>query len=297
MALKLAEDSLPAYAHPNSPKKFTQHQLFACLVLKEFLNNDYRGVVIMLQECGDLREAIGLKQAPHFTTLQKASDRLLQEKETHQLLEASLAEARRRKLLPKCISLAAIDASGFSARRISRYFSRRCGQDTPGKRPTTTSRHFPKMAILADCASHLILAIHFEQGPGPDITHARSLRTKSLNRLRVTTLAADAGYDAEWMHEFVRETFGVRLLVPPRIGKATGKPPKTRYRRWMYSHLHHTRYSQRWQVETVFSMLKRRLTETLSAKSEPRERRAANLKALAHNILILWRVELFYRAT
>ena len=36
-----AKRALPAYAHRFSPKKFTQPQLFACLVLKEFLQLDY----------------------------------------------------------------------------------------------------------------------------------------------------------------------------------------------------------------------------------------------------------------
>jgi len=35
MALAVAKRALPAYRHVNSPKKFTQHQLFACLVLRE----------------------------------------------------------------------------------------------------------------------------------------------------------------------------------------------------------------------------------------------------------------------
>ena len=47
------------------------------------------------------------------------------------------------------------------------------------------------------------------------------------------------------------------------------------------------RYGQRWQVKTVFSMIKRRLGETLSARSYHRENRALLLKAIAHNVLIL----------
>ncbi|MCH8807573.1 MAG: transposase, partial [Planctomycetes bacterium] len=47
------------------------------------------------------------------------------------------------------------------------------------------------------------------------------------------------------------------------------------------------RYGQRWQVETVFSMIKRRLGETLSARSYHRQNRALLLKAVVHNILIL----------
>ena len=37
MAYAMARDALPKYGHRFSPKTFTQHQLFACLVLKEFI--------------------------------------------------------------------------------------------------------------------------------------------------------------------------------------------------------------------------------------------------------------------
>ncbi len=77
MACATARDALPKYGHRFSPKKFTQHQLFACLVLKEFLKTDYRGVVGVLTDCPDLCAAIELEHVPHYTTLQKAADRLL----------------------------------------------------------------------------------------------------------------------------------------------------------------------------------------------------------------------------
>ena len=73
----VARKALPAYAHRFSPKKFTQHQLFACLVLKEFLKLDYRGVWQLLLDTPDLRAVIELRATPHWTTLQKAADRLL----------------------------------------------------------------------------------------------------------------------------------------------------------------------------------------------------------------------------
>ena len=77
IAYATAQRALPAYAHRFSPKKFTQHQLFACLVLKEFLKTDYRGLVGVLADCTDLCAAIKLEPIPHFTTFQKAADRLL----------------------------------------------------------------------------------------------------------------------------------------------------------------------------------------------------------------------------
>ena len=76
-ALTAARRALPAYSHRQSPKTFTQHQLFACLVLKNFLRTDYRGIVAHLADHPTLVAALDLKKVPHFTTLQKAAQRLL----------------------------------------------------------------------------------------------------------------------------------------------------------------------------------------------------------------------------
>lgn len=84
VAYATAQRALPAYSHRFSPKKFTQHQLFACLVLKEFLKTDYRGICEHLADCADLCETIELQIVPHWTTLQKAADRLL--KKTPQIV-------------------------------------------------------------------------------------------------------------------------------------------------------------------------------------------------------------------
>ena len=61
-----ATKALPLYRHPNSPKKFTQPQLFACLVLKEFLRLDYRGLAAFLADVDALTVLIGLTTIPHF---------------------------------------------------------------------------------------------------------------------------------------------------------------------------------------------------------------------------------------
>lgn len=76
-ALKVAQRSLPLYSHPKSPHKYTQHQLFAILSLMQFLKADFRGIVAMLSEWSDLRQALGLNQVPHYSTLCYARRRLL----------------------------------------------------------------------------------------------------------------------------------------------------------------------------------------------------------------------------
>jgi len=76
-ALAVAKEALPPYSAVRSRKDFTQHQLFAVLVLREFLQLDYRGVVQLLSEWSELRKALKLKRVPHYTTLQKSHERML----------------------------------------------------------------------------------------------------------------------------------------------------------------------------------------------------------------------------
>jgi hypothetical protein len=110
----------------------------------------------------------------------------------------------------------------------------------------------------------------------------------------IETLAADAGYDGEHHHRFARD-HGVRSLIPPRIGRPTKKPPSGYWRRQMKARLHLTRYTQRWQVETVNSMLKRLLGSALRARHYWSQCREILLRAITLNIMIL-RTRVFYRA-
>ncbi len=84
--------ALQDYSHRNSPQKFTQPQLFACLVLKEFLQLDYRKLAALLADTPDLCRVIELDSVPHYTTFQKAAHRLLQFSLAQRLLGESLGD-------------------------------------------------------------------------------------------------------------------------------------------------------------------------------------------------------------
>jgi len=77
VALGVGREALARYSHPKSPHKFTQPQLFALLVLKQFFKLDYRGLVSWLQEWPRLQEALELKSVPNYSTLCYAQRRLL----------------------------------------------------------------------------------------------------------------------------------------------------------------------------------------------------------------------------
>ncbi|WP_135468026.1 hypothetical protein [Crenalkalicoccus roseus] len=80
-ALAAGRVALPEYGSRYSRRDYTQPQLFALLVLRQFLRTDYRGVVTLVAEWAELRRALGLKKVPHYSTLAHASRRILAEAE------------------------------------------------------------------------------------------------------------------------------------------------------------------------------------------------------------------------
>lgn len=87
MALRVARKALPAYSSKFSKHDFTQHQLLAMLVLKKFFRTDYRGIVAILEDMEELQKILRISKVPHYTTLQKAQERLLKKGSLNDFLQ------------------------------------------------------------------------------------------------------------------------------------------------------------------------------------------------------------------
>lgn len=285
-ALDVAEKSLPRYSHRCSPKKFTQHQLFACLVLKNFLKTDYRGVTAQLQDCASLREVLGLQRVPHYTTLQKAARRLMASRPASKLLDATVREQLGRR---QRIPVAAIDSTGLECTAASGYFVRRRAS-VFGPWKTVVYHRYPKLTVICDVQSHFILAFDTRRGPKPDVNEFKPLLDDALTRVRLTSIVADAGYDSESNHCHARKDCKVRTIIPAKHGRPTDKPASGRHRRLMQVRFDSDAYRKRAQVETVMSMIKRRQGSHVRGNSYWSQCRDLRLMALTHNVMIL----LFY---
>ena len=283
VALEVAEQSLPAYSHRCSPKKFTQHQLFACLVLKNFLKTDYRGVTAHLQDCLSLRNVLGLQQVPHYTTLQKAARRLLLSAQAKKLLDTTVWRQLGRRLR---VPLAAIDSTGLECTAASGYFVRRRAS-IAGPWKSMVYHRFPKLGVICDVTSHFILAFDTRRGPKPDVAEFKQLLDDALTRVRLTTILADAGYDSESNHCHARQNRLVRTVIPAKSGRPTAKPASGYHRRLMQVRFNANAYRQRAQVETVMSMIKRRQGSHVRATTYHAQCRDLRLMALTHNLMIL----------
>src|SRR5207244_503514 len=140
-----------------------------------------------------------------------------------------------------------------------------------------------------DCATHLLLAAFAGRGPRGDADRFVPLLDATREQVGLDAALADAGFDSEPNHRHARERCGVRSFMPATIGRPTAKLPTGRYRRRMKQRLtkDYGGYGQRWQAETGFSMIKRRLATAVNGRSYWSQCRDLLLIAITYNIMLL----------
>ena len=199
----------------------------------------------------------------------------------------SVAAAREAGLLDRDDAddrtrLAAADATGMEAGKVSTYYTRRTGR---------RKRAFPKFWAVVAAASHVCLSVATGTGPCADDRPFRRLAADAHAREPFAALAADCGFDGEPHHRFLERRLGVIGIIPPERGR-----PRTRsaadvrggfHRNFLHHHWPRRLYGQRWQVEAFFSMLKRLLDSFLRATNWRSQHREMSLKVLTLNFMII----------
>jgi hypothetical protein len=298
LAYVVGQRILKPYSHRFSRHDFTLPQLFACLVVREHQKKSYRGTEALLRDASDWCTLLGMPRVPDHSTLCRAFDLIVTQARCNKLLDWMIAEAKQLKLLGKKDKPLAIDSSMYESRHVSRYFERRRSRAIkkmpvkPGlnRRRSRTARSLPKLALGVDAASHLILAFRSSTGLGSDHRDFVPLLRDSCRRCKPRHVAADAGYDSEANHCFAYDEMKVRSIIPATIGRPWGEP-QTRRRRNLWFRFKRKAdkalYGQRWQCETVNSMIKRNMGSALRARSAKRRKRELMLRAIVHCAMIL----------
>lgn len=309
VAYHLASRSLSEYSSKFSRHDFTLPQLFACLAVKELLKRSYRGAEAVLRDCPDWLADVGMAKAPDHNTLQRAAAFLLKACRVSELLDTVAGWAAEARLLGLSTHPLAVDSTTYESHHVSRHYERRCHQTRKRMRADEAERRgrnrtrsdtvkgLPKLAIAVATRSHLVLAAWTGTGLGADHPHFEPLVYDAWRRVpnRSFTVTGDAGYDSEAAHTLARDDMGLRSLIPPDAGRPRkdGGPPGGRWRRQMRRMLgtkdgrKQSGYANRWQVETVNSMMKRNLGSALAGKSARSRRRDMLLKTITHNVMVL----------
>lgn len=248
LSLSLSGRFLAMYGHIKSPHKFTQPQLMTCLVLRAYLKTTYRGVVDLLASSQELRETIGLKKLPHYSTLKRFGDRSA----VAEIADAMFAEIIRESAPdPKEM---AIDSTGIQTTAASAYFQTRSGRK---------KTKYVKLSLAILCGSLLPCGLVVSWGPRTDRTEAPEILEKAMAKVRPRKLYADAGYDAEWVHAVCREHWNVESFIPPSVHRKDGSVGG-HYRSQMVNLP--KSYGRRWHVESFMSGLKRTTGNALNAR-------------------------------
>lgn len=126
---------------------------------------------------------------------------------------------------------------------------------------------------------------------GSDHPHFPPLLADARRRASVGVVVADAGYDSEANHALAWDGAGIAAVIPPLIGRPSEKPPTGVWRGVMKERFAAGRdaaaYGQRWQVETVNSMVKRNLGSACRATTARRRSYELLLRCITHNIMVL----------
>ena len=301
-AYELARLFLPKYRSKFSRKDFTLPQLFACLVLREHQKKSYLGVEALLQDCPSWRSAIGLIRTPDSNTLWRAFQHLVRPGSVNRMLDQMAVWAQRHRMILGRIKPVALDSTMFESRHVSRHFEKRQRQtacqnrrktarNQANRRRRAVHKRLPKLSLAVASASHLILAARATTGSGGDQPFFKPLLREAHRRAKFRKVVADSGFDSEANHRLARLDLGVRSIIPPNAGRPTPKPASTRFRRLMQQRFARKAdqkcYGQRWQVETVNSMLKRNLGSALRARTARCRSKELLLRVITHNLMIL----------
>ncbi len=153
----------------------------------------------------------------------------------------------------------AIDSTGMETTSASAHDKTRSGQ----KR-----RQYVKLSVCVVCGSLLPAGLVVGWGPRNDKAEARALMDETSAVVQPDTLFADAGYDAQWVHAYCRDDWGVESWIKPAVHRRDGKLNGKYRSKMTKQRLKRNGYGRRWHVESFISGLKRTMGSNLLARGE-----------------------------
>jgi hypothetical protein len=221
-----------------------------------------------LVEAYYLRLFLQLSKIPHYTTLQKFTDRI------------------NIMLLGKIISsfilftgtrhiFTSIDSTGFKITHSSEYYTTRA----------KLRKKYAKLSIGADVLKQIICNIKIRRAPTRhDNIDFKPVITKISKIKLLSAVVADKGYDSEDNHVLVREKLYGYSIIPPRYEQVPIWKTRGRYRKEMKRGYNKILYNQRNKDETIVSVIKRLFGEHIRSRLIRMQNRELTFRCIAYNV-------------
>jgi hypothetical protein len=259
---------IPIFLHRKSNHIFTVWQHMVLLVIRQYEGKSYRMFSEWLVEAYYLRIFLQLSHIPHFTTLQKFTERI-----NGTLLEKIISSF---VILTKIGQLfVGIDSSGFKATHASQYYTER----------VKLRRKYIKLSLAADVLQQIICTIKIRRAPTRhDSVDFRPLITKISELVPLSVVTADKGYDSEDNHVLVRDVLHALSIIPARYEHVPIRKTHGRYRKQMKRGYSKLLYNQRNKNETIVSVIKRLFGEHITSRLVKTQNRELSFRCIAYKI-------------
>src|ERR1700693_3843019 len=278
IAMQVCRAVLPRYRSRFSKHQFTQPQLLAILCLMRYEDWTFREAEVRLGEHGELRQALGLESVPDFTTLYRFLKRL-----DDVTIDRAVGETVRRmrgwRRRGRRRARVAVDATGLAQGAVSTFFVRRMHHH--GQKPLLW-RHWLKWGVVADLGEHVLLSASARRGPWNDCANLPAVVAAASQRTPIGLVLADAEFDSERNHSYIRKQLGAHSVIPAKRGKKTWRihGVRAQMRRAFPRRL----YRRRALIESLFSSVKRKLSARAPGRSLRTQMRQALLLGLSFNL-------------
>lgn len=265
---------MPAHKSKYSKKIFNQWIWVTLLVLRQYERKDYRGFIDWLEIATPINEYLELKRIPHYTSLQKAAARL-----DSIWLRRIIARFVKERDSEKT-KLIGIDSTGYRLDHASKYYQTRL---THHGKKHNLSRKFLKSTISVELNTQLITAFKQRRGPANDNLDFPNIVKNTHKAIKADIYIADKGYDSEENHKIVRDSLNASCIIPPKFQNVPIRRTKGKYRKDMKRGYCRETYNQRAKIETVNSVVKRKMGDIVYSKKVSTQNRELELRYIAYN--------------
>jgi transposase len=216
-----------------------------------------------------------ISKVPHFNPVLRVFDK----DETTDILKALVAHSAAP--LAELESNFAVDSTGFSGCRYDQWFTCKWKHAQP-----QTKREWVKAHAMIGTRTNVVTAVTVLEKQSSDIKQLVPLMDETAERFTIKDLAADKAYLSE---EILCETAqrGVNALIPFKSNSTPSRPGVWNAAYHFFA-LHREEFSARYHVrsniESTFSMIKRKFGDSVRAKNDNTMKNEALAKFVAHNI-------------
>jgi len=223
------------YNSKYSNKLYDNYQHINLQCIRQYEQKGYERFIKDLPDKSRFIEFLKLKSIPHYTAMQKFAKRT-----KHTSLDLVLAMALARTGIKKIVG--GVDGTGNKPNRASvyyvyrlEYFKRKNKKKKRGRpKKKRKVRRFIKVFPFVELRKQIPIAVGFSRRSGNESPYFKPVAKKAMKCGKpFKEVPLDMGYDAEYVHEFIREEMNALSIIPARNEKVPVWKTQGRYRKEM----------------------------------------------------------------